>query len=310
MFRKINIRILAIVFGALLALVVLVEFMDARKGNRTFKTNLVEVAVEEITAVEIYPNATNGTLIKLFRENDLWKVESEGKKYNSDQTIPGRLISELNSLKTKNVAATKKESWEKFEVTDSLGTRVKLIAGTKLFTELIIGKFSFSEPRNTTSYVRLAGEKEVYGVEGLLSMSFNRNLNAFRDRSIIKSNKTDWTKLTFVYPADSSFVLEKKGEKWVIGEMETDSAAVVQYFNSIANLTDGNFAEQKPPIAPTHRLTIEGNNGMQKVEISGYFVNPDEFVLESNQNPDTWMNSKTTAEKLFIPSFKLVQKIN
>jgi hypothetical protein len=103
-------------------------------------------------------------------------------------------------------------------------------------------------------------------------------------------------------------VLEKKGDKWTIGEMETDSAAVVQYFNSIANLTDGNFAEQKPAIAATHRLTIEGNNGMQKVEIAGYFVDSDEFVLESNQNPDTWINSKTTAEKLFIPSFKLVQK--
>lgn len=310
MFRKINIRILATVFAALLALVVLFEFMDSRKGNRTFKTNLVEVAVEEITSVEIYPKVTNGNLVRLFKENDLWKVESEGKKYNADQSTPGRLISELNSLKTKNVAATKKENWAKFEVTDSLGTRVKLIAGNQLLTELIIGKFSFSEPRNTTSYVRLAGEKEVYGVEGLLSMSFNRNLNAFRDRTIINSTKTDWTKITFTYPADSSFVLEKKGDKWMIGQMETDSAAVEQYFNSISNLTDGNFAEQKPSIAPTHQLTIVGNNGMQSIIIAGYFVNPEEFVLESNQNPDTWINSKNTAEKLFISSIKLVQKIN
>ncbi|TNF46126.1 MAG: DUF4340 domain-containing protein [Bacteroidetes bacterium] len=307
MFRKINIKILATIFAALLALVILVEFMDARKGNRTFKTNLVEVAVEEITSVEIYPKTTNGAMIKLFRENGLWKVESEGKKYNADQSTPGRLIAELNSLKTKNVAATKKENWENFEVTDSLGTRVKLIAGTKVLSELIIGKFSFSEPRNTTSYVRMEGEKEVYGVEGLLSMSFNRNLNAFRDRTVINSTKTDWTKLTFSYPADSSFVLEKKAEKWMIGELETDSAAVAQYFNTIASLTDGNFAAQKPEIAPTHRLIIEGNNGMQKIEISGYFVSPDEFVLESNQNPDTWLNSKTTADKLFVSSFKLIQ---
>ena len=30
-------------------------------------------------------------------------------------------------------------------------------------------------------------------------------------------------KLTFNYPADSSFVLEKTGDKWMIGEMETDA---------------------------------------------------------------------------------------
>jgi hypothetical protein len=308
MFRKINIKILAAVFASLLALVILIEFIDARKGNRTFKTNLVEVKADEISLVEIYPKAANGNLIKLFRENDLWKVESEGKKYNAEQSVPGRLISDLNNLKTKSVAGTKKENWDKFEVTDSLGTRVKLIAGTKVLTDLIIGKFSFSEPRNTTSYVRLSGEKEVYGVEGLLGMSFNRNLNAFRDRTIINSEKNNWTKLTFVYPADSSFVLEKKGDRWVIGEMETDSASVVDYFNSIASFSDGNFATQKPLIAPTHRLTIEGNNGMQKVEISGFFIHPDEFVLESNQNPDTWINSKSAASKLFISSFNLIQK--
>ena len=42
--------------------------------------------------------------------------------------------------------------------------------------------------------------------------------------------------------------------------------------------------------------------------ISGFFIHPDEFVLESNQNPDTWINSKSAASKLFISSFNLIQK--
>jgi hypothetical protein len=300
MFRKINSKLLYIAFVVLLAIVVLVELMDSRKGGRTFKSVLVEVVAKEVTSIEIYPKAANGKLIKLFRKNDLWKVESEGKKYNADQATAGRMITELNSLKPKSVAATKKENWGKFEVTDSLGTQVKLLKGSDVVADLLIGKFSYSEPRNMTSYVRLAGDNEVYGVDGMLGMSFNRNLNSFRDRTVIKSNKNDWTKLTFNYPADSSFVLEKKGEKWMIGEMETDSALVAQYFTKIANLSDGSFAEQKPGIAPTHRLTIEGNNMMQKVEIVGYYTDPENFILESNQNPDTWFNSKTAAEKIYI----------
>lgn len=307
MFRKINIKILVTVFVSLLAVVVIVGLLDARKGNRTFKSQLVNVNADEITAIEIYPKAAAGKLIRIYLENEKWKVESEGKKYNADGANATRMIAELNEMKAKSVAATGKDKWKQFEVTDSLGTRVKLMKGADVLADVIIGKFSFQQPRSTTSYVRLTDDKEVYGVEGMLAMSFNRNLNAFRDRTVIKSNKNDWTRLTFSYPADSSFVLEKRDNKWMIGDMQADSAKVAQYFSRIANLTDGSFADEKPAISPTHRLTIEGNNMMQKVEIKGYYTDPDNFVFESNLNPDTWFNSKTTANKVFTSVMNLIE---
>jgi len=308
MFRKINTKLLAIIFVALLAIVVLVEIIDNRKGNRTFKSDLVEVNADEITTIELYPRANNGKQIKLFKENDNWKVESDGKIYNADQSTAGQLISSLNNMKSKSVAATSKDRWEQFEVTDSLGTRVKLFNGSNLLSDVIIGKFSFSQPRNMTSYVRLVDDKDVYGVEGMLGMTFNRNLNSFRDRTIIKSNRTDWTKLSFNYPADSSFVLEKTVDKWMIGETAADSTLVVEYFNNIASLTDGNFADEVPVIQPTHGLIIEGNNRMQKVEIKGYFIDNENFVLQSNQNPEAYFNSNTSAEKIFVSDKKLIKK--
>ncbi|MEZ5104115.1 MAG: DUF4340 domain-containing protein [Draconibacterium sp.] len=306
MFRKINNKILLSVFVVLLAIVVLVELMDSRKGNRTFKSDLVEATPEEVTSLEIYPKANNGELVKLYHEGDSWKVESGGKKYNADGSAAIRMISELDEMKPKSVAATSKESWEQFEVTDSLGTRVKLFNGDKVIADVVVGKFSFQQPRSTTSYVRVSNDKEVYAVDGMLGMSFNRNLNSFRDRTIIKSNKTDWTKLTFSYPSDSSFVLEKKADKWMIGDMQADSAKVAQYFSRIAGLNDGSFANEKPVIAPTHRLYIEGNNMMQPVEIIGYYTDTDNFVLESSQNPDTWFNNAASARKVFISVMELI----
>ncbi len=306
MFRKINSKILISIFVVLLALVVLVELIDSRKGNRTFKNELVNVEAAEVTSVELYPKAVNGNLIRIFLENEKWKVESDGKTYNADGPNVTRMIAELNEMKPKSVAATSKDKWEQFEVTDSLGTRVKLMKGSDVLADVVIGKFSFQQPRTTTSYVRLTDDKEVYGVEGMLAMSFNRNLNSFRDRTIIKSNKADWTKLTFSYPADSSFVLERRDNKWMIGDMQADSAKVAQYFTRIANLTDGSFINEKPVVAPTHRLSIEGNNMMQKVEVIGYYSDPEHFVMESNLNPDTWINSTTTAEKVFTSVMNLI----
>jgi hypothetical protein len=45
---------------------------------------------------------------------------------------------------------------------------------------------------------------------------------------------------------------------------------------------------------------------MPKVEIVGYYTDPENFVLESNQNPDAWFNSKTSAEKIYISSLSLM----
>ncbi len=306
MYRKINIKILVAVFVALLAIVVLVGLADSRKGGRNFKSDLVEVDVPNISSIEVYPKATNGALIKLYKQNDEWQVESDGKKYRADQSLPGSMISQLNMLKPESVAATDKNRWEQFEATDSLGTRVKLFSGDKLLTDIILGKFSFSQPRKMTTYVRLTSDKEVYGVDGMIGMSFNRDVDAFRDKTIIKSTKTDWVKLTYSYPADSSFTLEKVNDTWMVDGETADSASVEGYFNSIARLTENKFAETKPVSPATHRLRIEGNNMMSPVEITGYSIDGESFVFGSSQNPNSFFNNPETAKKLFVPKNQFI----
>jgi hypothetical protein len=47
---------------------------------------------------------------------------------------------------------------------------------------------------------------------------------------------------------------------------------------------------------------------MQKVQITGYFIDDENFIMESNQNPGAYFNSKTSAEKIFISVMELIQK--
>src|SRR5690554_2562530 len=99
MFRKINLKALIILFASLLSMVIVVKLVDSKKGSRTFKSELVSVETDNITSIEIYPKTTNGKLIKLFKENERWKVESGGEKYNADPSTAKRLISQLNDMK-------------------------------------------------------------------------------------------------------------------------------------------------------------------------------------------------------------------
>lgn len=306
MYRKINIKVLSVLFAVLLAVVVLIEFADLKKGARTFKADLVEVETENVTSIELYPKISGHELIRLFRENEEWKVETEGKTYNADQAVPGDLIAELNGLKTQSVVATSDDRWDQFEVTDSLGTRVKLFNQDKLLADVIIGKFTFSQPRNMTSYVRLAEDDDVYGVEGMVGMSFNRDLKAFRNKTVIQSGSSDWTKLLFSYPADSSFVLEKVNEKWMVDDQPADSMSVVQFFNSITRLNEGRYADEVPSGTPTHLLSIEGSKE-QPITVSGYYLDEENFIFESSMNAGTYFNNPELAEKVYPSKTRFIK---
>jgi len=307
MYRKLNRKILAAIFVVLLAIVVLVELADFRKGGRTFREDLVEVETDRVTSMEIFPKVTGGEVIRLTRQDEMWFVESGDKRYNADNSLVVSMINELNRARPESVVATDKSRWEQYEVTDSLGTQVKLYSGTELLAGLVIGKFSFSQPRKMTSYVRMADEDEVYGVDGMLGMSFNRNVNSFRDRTVISSSSADWRKLTFLYPADSSFVLGNTGDGWFIGSQPADSASIAEYFSSVSNLDHGQFAEDEPVINVTHNLVIEGNNEMQPIEINGYYVDEENFIVESSQNKGSFFKSKELADKIFVSQDKFIK---
>ncbi len=308
MYRKINIKILAVIFIVLLVVTVVTQMLDLRKGNRTFKQDLVTVNADEITSLEVYPKSAGGKPVTLKKENDTWTVEADGKMYRADQSAPGSMIAQLNEMKAKSLATSDKDRWKEFEVTDSLGTRVKLYNGSNLAADVIFGKFSYSQPQTMTSYVRLAGEDEVYGVDGMMGMSFNRNVDSFRDKTILKSSSSDWTKLTFTYPADSSFTLEKMNDRWMIGNTVADSASVVNYFRSLNRVTSSKFAQAEPAGQPTHHLEIEGNNNMVLLEITGYYNGADDFILGSTQNEGNYFNDKETAEKIFVSTQKLLRQ--
>ena len=307
MYRKLNIKILAIIFSILMIVVVLIEMADFRKGGRTFREELVDVSPDEVTSLEISPKVEGNKVIKLLKENDSWFVESGDKRYRADPSLPSAMINELNSMKPESVVATGDERRVQYEVTDSLGTRVKLFSGNNLLADLIIGKFSFSQPQKMTSYIRLEGDKVIYGVDGMLGMSFNRNVDSFRDRTVVKSNSSDWSRLVYKYPADSSFTLEKAAEGWTVNGQPADSASVAEYFSAIRNLSDSRFAENKTGMSVTHSLLIEGNNDMEKVEINGYYQEDGVFMVESSQNRGNIFESKELAEKIFISSSSLLE---
>jgi hypothetical protein len=300
MYRRTDIKVLATIFVVLLALAIVSGLTGTRKSGRTFRSQLVSVEAGDVASIEIFPKAANGELIRLSLDDSTWMVESKGRKYLADPSVASSMIRELNALKPDRVAASGKERWNQYQVSDSLATKVRLMKGNSLMEELYIGKFTYTPEGRMATYLRLAGDNRVYGVDGMVGMTFNRNLNAFRNRKVIQSSSSDWFKLTFTYPDDSSFVLQKVNGQWITGLAHADSASVADYFAAIINLSESSFSDEVPSGNPTHRLLIEGNNLMQPVQITGYHTDDQKILIESSQNRGNYFDNPELVKKVFV----------
>ncbi len=315
MFRKLNLKTLSIVFVVLLALVIITYFVDKSKGTNTLISSLYEVNANDVTTVVLSPKATDGHEIMLQKDGDNWNVVSDGKTYNGDIHVIENLISSVNKLKPLRLAAQHKEQWNKYDLTDSLCSTVKLMNGNNELARLYIGKFSYiqtkqnvqmqqqnpyaQQPRGTmTTYVRSNNDDEVYAVEGFLGRLVNQKANAFRNKQIVKVNSAKLNKITFSFPADSSFTLVKNEDKWMCDGEAADSVSVTKYLKGIANLKGSSFAIGKPSNY-TYKVTIEGDGS--PVEINAA-LDGENAIITSSQNPGTIINDKkmNKFKKLFI----------
>ena len=170
---------------------------------------------------------------------------------------------------------------------------------------------TFAQPRNpyqqqpdAFTFVRTKGDESVYSVEGMLSMAVAGGIDNFRSSVIIESDKENLTRISFNYPADSSFTLAKPDSIWRINGMETDSANTHSYLNSLRNFSNRSFASSLTPENQTINfgIEVEGNN-MEAIKITAWPGEDDNYYLRTSQNERTLFKlSKAQFERLFKPA--------
>ena len=305
MFRKINNRTLLIIFTLLALLAVIVFVYDRKKGERTFKKELFTVDSAAVTAITIYPKGKTGEFLKLSKAGRGWEIISRKNHYPADSAAIKNILQTLAHIQPERVAGTDRTSWKEFEITDSLSSRVVVEQGKDISADFRVGKLSFSQDRGMQNYggnrnmsvkshIRVAGDDRVYVVDGFLSMMFSDNPSQYRNRVLIRFDKSQVTKLTFSYPGDSSFVMERNGGKWLISGQPADSAAIEKYLNPVASTMGNEFADDgfmSPAFGYT--LKIEGNN-MSPVVVSGSMdPGSKKYYMKSTSNPTSVFGSST-----------------
>jgi len=319
MFKKMNFKVLAIVFVALLAIVVILNLSEKKKGDRSFDKELISFNIDEATGIVIKPKA-GGEEVWINKKEDGWKVGTAEESFNADETMIEGMLNDLIDMESKRLAANSEEKWNDFEVTDSTGTRVIVKAKKNVLADIFIGKFSYQQPKNQyqrqgtmTTYVRLKDKKTVHAVDGFLSMTYNRDINSFRNKYLIKSQKEDINKLTFNY-ADSAFTMLKQNDQWMIGGLLADSLEVDKYLGSIVVTSSQEFVDNIDVGTlgqPAYSLLVEGDNFLP-VDMKVYYNLLDtanNVLLTSTYNKGTVFNGTKSdmMEKLFVGKSKFLK---
>jgi len=311
MSKKNDFKKIGIIIAALLVVWAIITIKDKKQGERSFKVYVVKVDTSKVDNIVISPKNSDKKII-ISKEGSLWTMKTTaGKTVQADDGTIDDLLSQVAAMKTKSVAATSKNKWKDYEVTDSAGTRIILKKGNKKLADFIVGKFSYSQPQGAnpymrqnvqmTSYIRISDDKNIYAVDGYAAMLFNRTENAFRENAIIVGKSEKWNKIVFNYPADSSFTLVKQNNKWMVNGVVADSNAVDKYFSKIQMLTDNNYDDttgintKQPEIS----IRIEGDN-MQPIVVEGYkTASEGKYVFTSSINRGNAFTSNNIKNVLF-----------
>jgi hypothetical protein len=301
MFKKVKPGWLMIILIILLAIYFIVRYTG--DNDRNFRDKMLEIDPENITEVIITAPDQPG-ITHLKKEGDEWQVLVNEKAFRADTNAIQGMLVQLGKLGTKRFAGRGKDTWQKYELTDSAGTRIDLFKEGKELASLMIGKFEYTQPPQgqqpaqfrqqqgeMSTYVRRTDEKEVYVVDGFLKMTIGRNSDAYRDKNLAGISKADISKISFNYP-DGRMELTKNENKWFLNNTPADSVKTEKYLGTISRLNSMDFINEDLQLgSASHTVVIEGNN-FQPIEIKAYPVADTNIghAIVSSRIPGTFFN--------------------
>ncbi len=308
MLTNISTKTLLSIFGILLLAVVLLIAIP--RNERTFKKDIVDIDTTDVTKVLIYPHSKGHKEIYLYKTGNIWKVKLHN---NTSEIVPAdkitNMFNQLLSIKTLKLATRDVTKYKSLQV-DTSGTKVKVFEGNNLALDLIIGRFAFKQPSTIFTYVRLNDEKEVYVTEGFLETTFgNVEVNNFRNTTLIKTDFSLFNKLTFTYPADSSFQAVKVNNEWKINKTTINSNDMDSYIAQISNLSGIDIVDKNQiNFNNLTKLTLTIETEKNKTYTLFGFVNKDKQIINSSLNPNLYFNAQDLIKRVFVGKTYFINK--
>lgn len=295
MFRKVTQQQLLLVLAVLVALYGLSWAFDAR-GKASFEKTLTQIDTARVDRLEIL--RPEEAPLSLTKGAAGWQVSQGDVPYQASASLVESALNDIAALEARQLVARQADRWQDYEVDDSTGIRVKVFEGENVLADLMVGRFQYQQT-GMMNFIRPSEGEETYLVDGFLRTTFDKAPESWRDKTLLKGPNSQWNTLTFTYPNDTTFRLNRgAGNRWYLPDStELDPAAVSRYLNRITTLNGQTFVEA-PAMQVSHSLQIAAANG--NILLRGYAVNDSTRVIHSSLNPDAYFDGDALWERVFV----------
>jgi len=313
--KKLSNKILVIGFVVLIGAFAASRFFRSPGLESNLRTELLKLDTADISEIRILPSRERTEELKLKREGNSWKVvKGDRTEQGSQATIKGVLGSLVN-MQAQRLVSRKKEKWEEYNVGEK-STHVTAFEDGNKIADFHVGKLGFVQNSGgqfggAYTYVRLSDEDEVYVVEGFLESSFNVSFNDWRDKTFLKLDRNEITKISFRYPADSGFVVDKRDSVWYMADQKIDPFKMEGVLDQFSTKFFTEFVDGFTPGSPAQiSIQVDGKSG-PLITIEAWKKDDTEWVCTSSLQKGIYFSSKgsTIVSDHFVNRKKLFPEI-
>ena len=307
-----NVHLIIILFG-LVALVLLFRYINKSKDS-SFSNNF-NIETKDIKSFTIQPKVSREDKLNFYiDEKSNWIVKNDSIKADVQEGVLDQLFDGLEKLKYDRLVSKSKDSWAKYELEDTLCTKLQIRYNDDTDESIYIGKVTYStyDPNGgrgysnfkSTTYFRVGKSDNVYALENGSIDFVDNTFNFWRNKNLLKLSTEDLIKIDFKYKDKESFSVDKNPQdKWIIGENQVDSAAIKNYFSEISFIElDSNYLDNYSPRNEIARLDFILSN---KQSVTVTINEENEFnVINSSSNPNTFFKIDKKESPLYSKIFK------
>ena len=205
---------------------------------------LPEYVAEKVDELDL----SKGSLrVELAKQNGSWVVGTENDQPADTQLVSG-IIDNLNGLTSDDLVSTNAESHPALEV-DSTGVDVVIHAGGDEVGHIIVGK---PGPDGMSTYVRLAGQDNVYRVPVYLRSQVDRGDQSWRNKTVLKVPQAEIASYTTTDETGSVTLVQDPPGNWKMTapqEGPVDPGLVPMLLQTLTNVTARAFADSVTSLA-------------------------------------------------------------
>ncbi len=302
MFGKLRTKHLLLLVVALAALWWLSGHFSASAQQRTFREVIMKVDTGSVDSFTIIPAKFKRVPDLRFRRVGMaWQLVM-----GNDTTIPDdapvhELLASISDMRTVRLAGRMTEVKDRYELSDSLTDRLVINAADGQHT-LLVGRATSSEDAMTV--VCPIGDEDAYAVQGRLGEITDKSFGDWMPKYLVRGDPANWRRLTFNFPGDTGYVMERHGTRWTIDGAPTDPSRVAHYLGSLARSRGQSLADPRDTLQaiPAFTLVVEDTTRAVPIAVVVYGVQG-RFIVRSSLNPASVMpfDGKNELPRMFRP---------